>query len=477
MDQIHTRLETARQELLDLGLRNPLINYRPLKARSLEIVQERPSAITRLLVEDGVAFTFLPQPEVAPDEPGAMGQPITDPFTDRHLQTPYSSAELQKRLLNSYYTAVSAIEERGINILYLALGMLHWRETASAAPSRRAPLLLIPVSLTRDSADSRFYLVYTGAEIQDNLSLRLKLAADFGLVLPELPAEDVPDVAAYFAQVSQAIQPMSGWLVDNTAVHLGFFSFSKLLMVADLDPANWPANRRPADHPVLQALLHPDGFAETGGAANDAFLDDLLPLANSFQVVDADSSQMQTILDVNDGRNLVIQGPPGTGKSQTITNLIAETLGRGKTVLFVAEKMAALDVVKRRLDEVGLGDAALELHSHKSTKRGFLAELARTVQLGQPQADGRFPALNDLIQLRTRLNDYSRTLNEPIGSSGVTLYEAYGRALQLQSQLADVSPLPTLNHAAMQNWAYETYQVRLMQVEALQSCLQQMGVP
>lgn len=482
MDQIDARLEAARQELLDLGLRNPLINYRPLKARSLEIVQERPSTILPLLVEKGIAFTFLPQPDAVPAEPGEMGQPETDPLTDSHLQTPYSSAELQKRLLGSYYTAVSAIEEQGVNILYLALGMLRWRETPGATPVRRAPLLLIPVALTRDGADSRFALVYTGADMQANLSLRLKLAADFGLALPELPPADLPDVAAYFAQVGHAVRAMPGWSVDDTAVHLGFFSFSKLLMVADLDAANWPVGKRPADHPILRALLHPEGFQESGGIPDDAFLDDLLPLANSFQVVDADSSQMQAILDVHNGRNLVIQGPPGTGKSQTITNLIAEALGQGKTVLFVAEKLAALEVVKRRLDEIGLGDAALELHSHKTTKRGFLLELARTVQLGQPQTDGRlqngrFPALDELTQLRARLNNYSRTLNEPIGESGVTLYAAYGRALQLQSRLADLTPLPALNQTAMQNWSQENYQARRAQVTALQNCLQQMGVP
>ncbi len=482
MDLIHTRLEAARQELLDLGLRNPLINYRPLKARSLEIVGERPSDIVRLFVIDGAAFTFLPQPDAAPDEPGASGQPATDPFTDYHLQTAYSSAELQKRLLNSYYTAVAAIEEQGINILYLALGMLQWRETGHAASTRRAPLLLIPAALARDSADSRFYLSYTGAELQDNLSLRRKLAADFGLALPELPPTDAPDVAAYFAQVAQAVASMSGWQVDDTAVHLGFFSFSKLLMVADLDAANWPADKRPADHPILQSLLHPDGFSESGGIPDNAFLDDLLPLDNSFQVVDADSSQMQTILDVNNGRNLVIQGPPGTGKSQTITNLMAEALGQGKTVLFVAEKLAALEVVKRRLDEIGLGDAALELHSHKTTKRGFLAELARTVQLGSPQTDGhlqngRFPALDELTQLRNRLNQYSRALNEPIGESGVTLYQAYGRALQLQSRLAEAAPLPTLDQAVMPDWTQASYQARLAQVTELQECLRQMGVP
>lgn len=481
MDHIHARLAAARQELLDLGLRNPLINYRLLPARGLEIIDEQPAAIVHVLVAQERPMSFLPQPDNLPPEPDELGQPLTngpvEQHTDNFLQTPYPTGVLQKRLLTSYYTAVSHIEEQGINVLYLALGMLHWRDTPSGARAYRAPLVLIPAALYREGANSRFHLKYTGADISDNLSLRLKLAADFNLALPPLPPTEIPDAAVYFEHVRQAVAAMPGWWVEDAAVALGFFSFSKSLMVHDLDPAYWPADSDPARHPLLQALLHPAGFTEPPAALrDDAFLDDHLPLAHSHQVVDADSSQMQAILDVNHGRNLVIQGPPGTGKSQTITNLMAEALGQGKTVLFVAEKLAALEVVKRRLDDIGLGDIALELHSHKSTKRAFLEELARTLKLGQPKTDGRFLALDTLTRLRTRLNTYSQAINAPIGSSGVPPYHAYGRALQLQAQLADV-PYPPLSQFAMRDWSPEVYRARLGQVQALQVCLRPLGVP
>ena len=147
--------------------------------------------------------------------------------------------------------------------------------------------------------------------------------------------------------------------------------------------------------------------------------------------MDADSTQTLALLDAKSGRSLVIQGPPGTGKSQTITNLIAEAVGHGKTVLFVAEKMAALEVVKRRLDAVGLGDACLELHSRKTNKRAVLQELDRTMRLGRPKLEQVEDDLRILTDLRDWLNGYSEAMNAPIGQSGVTPYRVIGELVRL----------------------------------------------
>jgi DNA replication protein DnaC len=140
-------------------------------------------------------------------------------------------------------------------------------------------------------------------------------------------------------------------------------------MYWDLDVDNWPEHAKPSEHLIISALLE-DGFNESPSSINENdHIDQYIKLEESNLIKDADSSQIMAILDINQGRNMVIQGPPGTGKSQTITNLIAEAIGRGKKVLFVSEKMAALEVVKRRLDEVGLGVACLELHSHKTNTK------------------------------------------------------------------------------------------------------------
>ncbi|MCA9975665.1 MAG: DUF4011 domain-containing protein, partial [Anaerolineales bacterium] len=494
MDIAAAQLEAARRELLDLGLRNPLLNYRPLSARGVEIVDERPFPIYQHLIRNSRSFTFLPATsDNSNDDGDTLGQPDEPPSPDRHqdsyLQTPYSDTDLQKRLLNTADIAADYIQEQGVNVLYLALGMLHWHEHANddaarrgdaalrSEAARRAPLLLIPVALSRQNVGSRFHLRYTGADIGDNLPLRTKLALDFNLTLPPLPTDEEFDPRAYFRAIAQAIRPMTGWQVDDTAVTLGFFSFSKFLMVHDLDAANWPAAQPPAAHPVLQALLTPQGFPQPGPQLpDDAPLDNYVRLDDSHQVIDADSSQTLAILDVNAGHNLVIQGPPGTGKSQTITNLIAEALGNGKTVLFVAEKLAALDVVKRRLDEVGLGDACLELHSYKSTKSVFLAELARTLMLGQPKEDGNFPHRHTLQTTRDRLNAYSQAMNDPIGDSDVTLYDAYGRSLQLQARLAHLD-LPDLSIPQLSTWSAADFQARRQMAHSLQQQLAQTGIP
>ena len=387
MDGIEKQLESARKELLDLGLRNPLINFRTMRARGVEIVDENPADLFDILVTNNQAMQFAPtetgDEQAALDKEGQPHNPHQEEkFKDKILQTPYDSTELQKRLLHSYYTTQTYIQEQGINVLYLALGMLHWRDPKTINKERRAPLLLIPVTLSRLGANENFTLSYTGTDFGDNLALKMKLINEFDLFIPDLPEEDLVQCDNYFGQVKDVVAAMPDWFVDKTAVSLGFFSFSKFLIYNDLDHTQWPQAKNPLNHPILRNLLDTVGFDETVTAHDAEHIDTHLPLAESYQVADADSSQAIAINDVNQGKNLVIQGPPGTGKSQTITNLIAEAVGNGKTVLFVAEKMAALDVVKRRLDELHLGDIALELHSYKTTKRNVLARTGADGQVG-----------------------------------------------------------------------------------------------
>ena len=159
---------------------------------------------------------------------------------------------------------------------------------------------------------------------------------------------------------------------------LGFFSFAKLLMLRDLDPQNWPEGAL-TESDLIRGLLV-DGFTP----ADDLFgpedrLDQLLDPADIIQVVDADASQTRVIEEVRRGRNLVVQGPPGTGKSQTITNIIAAAVHDGKSVLFMAEKMAALSVVHQRMVSTGLRDICVELHSRKANKKALAQELGRTL--------------------------------------------------------------------------------------------------
>lgn len=486
MNTAATTLKAARQELLDLGLRNPLLNFRALRSRGVEIVDERPFPIFTHLVTNEKPMGFLSTGET--DENG-LGQPHDARFHDNQLQTPYNDSELQKRLLATYYSAREYIEERGANTLYLALGMLHWIDRGSRDVTRRAPLILIPVELFRSTADSRFRLRSTGGDWTENRSLHTKLALDYDFNLPTPPQTDTFDISLFFEQAAQSIadspEIATNWFIDDEAVSLGFFSFSKFLMYHDLDAANWPPDQPPSAHPLLAALLTPDGFTQSQPQLDDdAPIDSHIDLADSHQVVDADSSQTLAILDVKSGHNLIIQGPPGTGKSQTITNLIAEAHGQGKTTLFVAEKMAALDVVKRRLDEVGLGDICLELHSHKSAKRHVIGEITRVLKQGQPKENGRFPQLTTLQTIRDHLNSHNLAINTPIGDSGTTLYQAYGQQLHWQAMLAQANAaLPPHwdenggEIPQLATWSETEFDARIAATDSLQQRLTQLGVP
>ncbi|MBE9583177.1 DUF3320 domain-containing protein [Mucilaginibacter sp. JRF] len=185
---------------------------------------------------------------------------------------------------------------------------------------------------------------------------------------------------------------------------------------------------------------------------------------------------MQAILAVNEGHDLVIQGPPGTGKSQTITNIIADAIGQGKKVLFVAEKMAALEVVKRRLDSVQLGEACLELHSHKANKRDLLEELKRVMELGRPSVNQLEQEVQQLAVSRNELNSYCNAVNTGIAGSGLSANQVIGYLLQIDKEIGQQHllkiPLPDIDH-----WNADKTREALAICDRLQARLRDIGTP
>jgi hypothetical protein len=400
---LEIKLERARTELLDLSARNRLLNIprSARNARTLEIIDERSKEIFKLLVRDQRPLTFLPgraaagipehtaENEIAelaqPDDDGVDDRGVANRHIDTKLQTRLTPVGLQKRLMDLYFDARTLEEEQGVNILFLALGTLKWIDPTNAANVRFAPLILVPVALERGNAAEKFKLYWRQEDPAPNLSLEAYLDRVHGLKLPRFDADEEFDPSAYMAAVADAVSAKADWTVNQDDVVLGFFSFAKFLMYRDLDPSNWPADARLSEHALIRPLLS-DGFDGSESLlAEDAPVDAHVPPAEMVHIVDSDSSQTLAVHEVRRGRNLVIQGPPGTGKSQTIANIIASAVAEGKTVLFVAEKMAALEVVKRRLDSTGVGAACLELHSNKANKRVVLEELRRTWELGEPK--------------------------------------------------------------------------------------------
>ncbi|BAV05968.1 AAA domain-containing protein [Filimonas lacunae] len=450
---IHARLESSRKELLDLGLRNPLLNYKASKARGLQMVQEKSAAVFDILVKQGKGMTFTGRSgkdessEVA-ELPALSEEAQQEAFYDTRLQTNEVEGKLQTKLLNTYYAARTSIEEQGVNILYMALGMLNWYEEGNGENVRKAPIVLIPVALDRSSAQERFKLRYTSSEIGANLSLQAKMLADFHITIPDIQELEDFAIEAYFEEIEQRIKRNPGWSVERDNIQLGFFSFGKFMLYHDLDIEKWPEAEKPYDHTIIQAIFH-EGFTDAPPTTTEADnLDEDARADALLYVIDSDSSQALAMLAVDEGRNLVIQGPPGTGKSQTITNIIANALGKGKKVLFVAEKMAALDVVKRRLDNIQLGVACLELHSHKANKKELHEELRRVLDLGRPTLAHLEKEISLLAGYKEELNDYSKAVNKTIAQSGLSPHQIIGLLLQANQRLAGVAlpviPIPDI---------------------------------
>ncbi len=479
-DPVTARLLASRVELLDLTLRNPLLNWRASVRRGVEVTDESARQIFDTLVLQGQSLRFhhtkTSPPKAGAPAPGLevaefeVGTGEANP--ENSLATPCTKEDLARRLQATHYDARTSIEEQGANILFLALGMLRWREAEAAPETRLAPLVLAPVRLERKTARAAWHLLAADEDPGANLSLVEKLR-DFGLRIPAEPdLESVEGLEAFLAEVEHAVGEREGWGVERNRIVLGFFSFGKFLMYRDLDPAVWPAELAPSRHEVLSGLLV-EGFRDPGGAIGpDDRMDEKRPPGRIMEVMDTDGSQAEALADVAGGRNLVIQGPPGTGKSQTISNLIAEAVHAGKRVLFVAEKMAALEVVKRRLDNVGLGDLCLELHSSKASKKEVAEELFRTLSLGKPAAPAGADLVEALPALRERLNRYAQAASLPVARTGMTPFQAIGILERLSAD-----SLPRIDCPALASWDAARFAEARTKAEDLAAKVSEIGVP
>ncbi|MGJ7916195.1 DUF3320 domain-containing protein [Massilia sp. LXY-6] len=440
--------DDTRKRLIETGTRNRLVhvNRKNTRATVVNVVNERSEDVYRIL-GSGKVMRFLAIGRDKDAEDNGLnladaGEPGFDAerYTDAQLETRMGPDALQKRLLKIAREAQTAEEESGINILYLALGFLTWFEDKISAVQREAPLILLPVQLTRNQRTNTYDIRLRDDDIVTNLPLQQRLKEDFGLVLPELEIDEAWSPSSYLEQVESAVASQDSWRVDRDGMQLGFFSFSKLLMYRDLAPDAWPDGAI-SEHNLTRGLLYEGFEPEPPLIGRGDRLDTVLPPENIFHVVDADASQAIVIEEVRQGRNLVVQGPPGTGKSQTITNIIAAAVKEGKRVLFVAEKMAALSVVHDRLVKVGLQDMCIELHSRTANKKDVLAELARTMMKASAVPSMPGPPAS-LTKVRDKLNALAAVLHQPIGSSGETPYSVLG----IQSRFIGMNvPAPAID--------------------------------
>ncbi|HZW13217.1 MAG TPA: DUF4011 domain-containing protein [Noviherbaspirillum sp.] len=473
-------LYRLRLRLLDLTARNRLLNFKHSPGKALQFIQSDPDAVFHRLIESPtsskVSIVAVPEPERRAwvMRNGRLTKPDAREYASslglstsyelpRHneriprnvasgsqLWTLYYSEELGKHCRKIEREAKLAIEETGANMLYLVFGFLEYPDTKDSDKLFRAPLVCVPVKMDKvDSAQySTFHLTFSGEELADNLSLREKVRRDFGLSLPDFH-EEGGSLGDFFEEVEDAIRHLPRWRVLRMA-SLTLLSFTNMLLVRDLDPDRWPKINGESSllaHPIVRQVF--EGGARPGESSGEGaeygkeYIIDEHQHVDLPLVYDADSSQHSALIDAIDGKNLVIEGPPGTGKSQTITNLIASALHAGKKILFVAEKLAALEVVKTRLAQAGLENFILELHSNKTNKKAVLEKLSdRILHRGQ-EPPGLGDTLQSLQSKRTELKAYADLLNSVVGNrQELTVHQVLWKAERFRNWLgnaADVS--------------------------------------
>jgi hypothetical protein len=435
-----TKQRLWERKLLDLTLRNSLLNVRITKS----IIQFMTTNVAALedALANGEEFQVLARPSDwdNPLRDTGLYQALhhSDPVADlvkhelshKRIRSYLPEIDLQLSLINIYRSSRLSLEENGANTLYIGMGLLKWYETAASERPRYAPLLLIPVEIIRKSALKGFVIRNREEETIMNITLLEMIRQDFGINIGglETPPKDENgvDVRAVFNIIRQAIMSQPRWDVEEQAI-LGTFSFSKFILWNDIHhnadelcknkvvaslmsgKLEWEAGENASVQDILDGQLHPADIA--------------LPIST-------DSSQLQAIVSSGQNKSFVLHGPPGTGKSQTITNIIANALYAGKRVLFVASKKAALDVVEKRLESIGIGAFCLELHSNKSKKSAVLEQLkAATVAAKKlPSAIYRQEA-DRLFALRNELNIYVQNLHReyPFGYSLFSLFTKYSQ--------------------------------------------------
>lgn len=433
------RVSRWQRKLLDLSLRNRLLNFRDTK-QTIPFVCPDVSRLEDQLA-DGKKFKALALKDEDPvgqrdllnkQEPKLLEEVARDAFAMGQLAVPLTGKDTNNRLLGLFRKAKSDMQEGGTNTLFLAAGFLRWKKTDTDTRSYRAPLLLIPVKVSRRSAQSEFIIEHHEDDVRLNATLLEFLKRDFDLHIPELEGELPRDESGYdlpliFEIMRRKVRDVAGFeVVEELA--MSTFSFAKFLMWKDLvERTDSLRNNALVQHLVDNPT---EPFLAEGAAAlpSAADVDRRVAPRDMFTPLPADSSQLSAVLAAQDGHDFVLIGPPGTGKSQTIANIISQCLAVGKTVLFVAEKSAALDVVHRRLSAHGLGDAVLELHSNKADRKSVLNQLGRSWDRQGEVSEAEWIRVTDDLSIkRTQLNEYVAALHRK-GTQGFSVYEAVGHA-------------------------------------------------
>ena len=438
-DTPQTRLDQWKRSLLDLTKRNRLLNLKPSRT-AIRIECPDPGRLEDKLADEET-IKIIPRMSLGEGRDEAMhaartGDDLLAKFAEDALErneivAALDAKDLEAGLVQLYRKARSDIQEGGANTLYLALGFLRWKQSPDETRSYRAPLLLKPVKLERRSVASGVRLRTHEDEPVFNMTLLELLRQEFDLRIPELEGE-LPtdesgvDVPRIWNAMRRAVREMAGFEVTDEVV-LSTFSFAKYLMWKDLGERTDQLKQSALVEHLVERPREP--YSASASVLQTHQLDEEIDPGALFMPLPADSSQIAAVHASAQGGDFVLEGPPGTGKSQTIANIIAHNLALGRRVLFVSEKMAALEVVYERLKDAGLGDFCLELHSNRANKREVIDQLGKAWSNRTTLTAGEWAEQARQVKtLRDDLNALVKALHTP-GASGVTPRAAIARAV------------------------------------------------
>lgn len=448
-----------QRRLLQLDRRNNLLYFKT-GSSAVRITERTPDDLLQAMLSsrNGLAFDYVePRPRKNPlgtrprkalGEAEEYENQATPRLIPGDLKGDCPVEELQRRLSILRRRDREWEDEQGLNVLFLAIGFLEWVD--DEGQRAKAPLLLLPCDLKRESPRSPFVLVQDDEDLTTNGTLAVKLK-ELGVELPESDS-GIETASEYLHTVKKLIANHPVWRVTEE-IYMATFAYSKLAMWRDLETVKTVGT----SHPIVTVLAGGERPPSSDLAQNSILsslpqdlrggrLDDCLEVRDQYAVLPADYSQMLAITRARSGCNLLVHGPPGTGKSQTIANIIATFLAEAKTVLFVSEKTAALDVVKRRLDEKELGTFCLDLHSDRGKKANVYRQLQEAAESRRTVRELRFDYAT-LSQRRQELNEVVRALHKERSPFDQTVFQVHGRFASLREvphvgfDVADVETL------------------------------------
>jgi superfamily I DNA and/or RNA helicase len=454
-DNIRKNLDNLKDKLLDLGKRNQMLYLKPkaktlitiqhpewrqiltniLDGQNLKLVRKidllSPKEIDQLYEEEKVKKTSSEE-NIFSDEdinltkvniPLAL---VLDKLDDDQIVSSSNDYELMSRATRIKTRARSLSEDSGVDALFLVLTVISWKESPDSDEYFQAPLLMCPTTLVKEK---NYGYTFNPAEDEMvvNPALKIHLEKTFSLILPELKEDTTKGgfLVDEFLEETRKVISKEGFKIEDEA-YVGIFAFSKIAMYNDIK------------NNFESLLLDRYVSAISGGPFNISInensvenieknLDIMSTSKTNMIVVDADSSQLKAIELAKAGESFVIQGPPGTGKSQTITNMIAELISNGKKILFVSEKLAALNVVHSNLSKVNLDEFCLILHRTKTKKETIIADLYKSLAADATLANNIDSRLTLREQLRQDLTEYATLMHEEQPKIKSSIYQLLSR--------------------------------------------------